>query len=56
MKRILSLLLILLPMLVPARERTRFDEGWEFAFGNASSPALDSGSGLAPSTLTMNFR
>jgi len=28
-----------------ARERIRFDEGWEFAFGNASSPALDFGCG-----------
>ena len=28
-----------------ARERIRFDEDWEFAFGNASSPALDFGCG-----------
>ena len=45
MKRILSLLLILLPFLAPARERVRFDDGWEFAFGNAASPALDFGCG-----------
>lgn len=45
MKRILFLLLILLPVLAPARERVRFDDGWEFAFGNAASPALDFGCG-----------
>ncbi|MBQ3765802.1 MAG: DUF4982 domain-containing protein [Bacteroidales bacterium] len=45
MKRILILILFLLPLLVPARERIRFDGGWEFAFGNASSPALDFGCG-----------
>ena len=45
MKKILSLLLILLPVLAPARERVRFDDGWEFAFGNAASPALDFGCG-----------
>ena len=45
MKRILSCLLLLLPLLASARERIRFDEGWEFAFGNAASPALDFGCG-----------
>ncbi len=45
MKRLLSLILILLPLAGFARERVRFDEGWEFAFGNASSPALDFGCG-----------
>lgn len=45
MKRILFLLFSLLPLLAPARERIRFDDGWEFAFGNASSPALDFGCG-----------
>ena len=45
MKRILSLLVLLLPLLSPARERIRFDTGWEFAFGNAASPALDFGCG-----------
>ena len=42
----LSLLLSLaLCLTVTARERVRFDDGWEFAFGNASSPALDFGCG-----------
>ena len=45
MKRILFLLLILLPVLAPARERVRFDDGWEFAYGNVASPALDFGCG-----------
>lgn len=45
MKKFLFLLLILLPVLVPARERVRFDDGWEFAFGHAASPALDFGCG-----------
>ncbi len=58
MKRFLSLFLLLLfPLLAPAREteptretpsvreRECFDTGWEFAFGNASSPALDFGCG-----------
>ena len=37
--------LLLLPLIAPSRERIRFDDGWEFAFGNASSPALDFGCG-----------
>lgn len=45
MKRFPLLILLLLPLLAPARERIRFDDGWEFAFGNASSPALDFGCG-----------
>ena len=45
MKKFLSLLLILLPVMVSARERVRFDDGWEFAYGNAASPALDFGAG-----------
>lgn len=46
MKRIYFLLLAILILLPSqARERIRFDEGWEFAFGNASSPALDFGCG-----------
>ena len=28
-----------------AREKINLDKGWEFAFGNASSPALDFGCG-----------
>ena len=50
MRRVLHTLLATLcslSILTPAgaRERIRFDEGWEFAFGNASSPALDFGCG-----------
>jgi len=46
MKRILLLLSsILVLCTAQARERIRFDENWEFAFGNASSPALDFGCG-----------
>ena len=45
MKRFLLLILLLLPLLAPARERIRFDDGWEFAFGDASSPARDFGCG-----------
>ena len=44
-KRILSLLLLLLPLSGLCRERTLFDDGWMFAFGNAASPALDFGCG-----------
>ena len=47
MKRYFFLLLpaILVLYTAQARERIRFDENWEFAFGNASSPALDFGCG-----------
>ena len=50
MRRVLNTLLATLCFLLilapaGARERIRFDEGWEFAFGNASSPALDFGCG-----------
>lgn len=49
MKRILSLcLLCALTLAVSAqsqRERLNFDEGWQFAFGNASSPEKDFGCG-----------
>jgi len=47
MKRHLILAIIAAIAILPlsARERIRFDEGWEFAFGNASSPALDFGCG-----------
>ena len=46
MKRILLLLsYILVLFTAQARERILFDENWEFAFGNASSPALDFGCG-----------
>ena len=45
MKRLLLLVLFLLPLLATARERIRFDDGWEFAYGNAASPALDFGCG-----------
>ena len=45
MKRLFLLSLLLLPLIAPSRERIRFDDGWEFAFGNASSPALDFGCG-----------
>lgn len=45
MKRILTALLIIIPALGIAREKERFDADWEFAFGNASSPALDFGCG-----------
>ena len=31
--------------ILPAREKINLDKGWEFAFGNASSPALDFGCG-----------
>lgn len=45
MKRFLTALLIIVPVLGIAREKERFDADWEFAFGNASSPALDFGCG-----------
>ena len=48
MKRhILQFLLAAVLSVLPlgARERIRFDENWQFAFGNASSPALDFGCG-----------
>ena len=50
MRRVLNTLLATLCFLLilapaGARERIRFDEGWEFAFGNAASPALDFGCG-----------
>ncbi len=50
MRRVLNTLLATLCFLLilapaGARERIRFDEGWEFAFGIASSPALDFGCG-----------
>lgn len=40
---IFSVLLAICPL--GARELVSFDDGWEFAFGNASSPALDFGCG-----------
>ena len=45
MKRFFFLLVLLLPVAGFTRERVRFDQGWEFAFGNAASPALDFGCG-----------
>jgi len=45
MKRTTLLLLVLLATTLTAREKTKLDAGWEFAFGNASSPALDFGCG-----------
>ena len=45
MKRTVLLLLILVSAILPAREKIRLDKGWEFAFGHASSPALDFGCG-----------
>ena len=44
MKR-LGLLLLLFVLPLSAREKVKLDQGWEFAFGNASSPALDFGCG-----------
>ena len=44
MKRILILLLFAATA-VSAHEKINLDRGWEFAFGNASSPALDFGCG-----------
>ncbi|MBR4809053.1 MAG: DUF4982 domain-containing protein [Bacteroidales bacterium] len=43
--RLLPLVLLLVPLAVFSRERGNFDAGWEFAFGDASSPALDFGCG-----------
>ena len=46
MKRCALLLsLLLMAATLTAREKIRLDAGWEFAFGNASSPALDFGCG-----------
>ena len=45
MKRLITFALLLVSLCGTARERERFDTGWEFAFGNASSPALDFGCG-----------
>lgn len=45
MKRFFLSILLLLPLLATARERILFDDGWEFTFGNATSPALDFGCG-----------
>ena len=45
MKRILFLLLLILPLTAAAEERIPFDKGWEFAFGNAASPQKDFGCG-----------
>ena len=45
MKRTILLLLVLVTATLTAREKIRLDAGWEFTFGNASSPALDFGCG-----------
>ena len=48
MKRLyctLSALMLLVAAFAQPRELVCFDKGWEFAFGNASSPALDFGCG-----------
>ena len=49
MKRILSLCLLGIITLAASaqsqRERINFDENWQFAFGDASSPAKDFGCG-----------
>ena len=45
MKRTVLLLLLLVCTTLPAREKIRLDRGWEFAFGHASSQALDFGCG-----------
>ena len=44
MKRI-ALFLLFLSITLSAHEKISLDRGWEFAFGNASSPALDFGCG-----------
>lgn len=41
----LALLVVMTPALTEAAERELFDDGWKFAFGNASDPAKDFGSG-----------
>lgn len=43
--RYFLLTVIALCGILPAREKINLDKGWEFAFGNASSPALDFGCG-----------
>ena len=47
MKRILTIAICVLTALSAygQRERMNFDEGWRFAFGNASDPAKDFGCG-----------
>ncbi|MBR1406026.1 MAG: DUF4982 domain-containing protein [Bacteroidales bacterium] len=46
MKRSLTFLfLLVLSFSLWSRERIRFDEGWEFAFGHAADPARDFGCG-----------
>ena len=45
MKKLIPLLLLLITATLTAREKNNLDKGWEFAFGNASSPALDFGCG-----------
>ena len=45
MKKLIPLLLLLITATLTAREKIKLDQGWEFAFGNASSPALDFGCG-----------
>ena len=42
---LLALLFLLLSLAAFSRERENFDAGWEFAFGDASSPARDFGCG-----------
>ena len=43
-KSLIVLLLVWLPLGLAAQERL-FDDGWKFAFGNASSPEKDFGRG-----------
>ena len=45
MRRPLLLLLMLLSCTVLSAQETLFDDGWKFAFGNASSPEKDFGRG-----------
>ena len=45
MKRIALLLLLFETTVLGAREKESLDKGWEFAFGNASSQAMDFGCG-----------
>ena len=45
MKKSLLSLVLLLALLPAAAQEMLFDDGWKFAFGNASSPAKDFGRG-----------